>query len=95
MNTKYKWKGPLSLSFGYNDGDYLNTEIENGSGDQEVQENIEKCRSIIKEKNENDGFSIGWSDISTNESDSIRFPSTMSTPEEALKFLKAVENFSK
>jgi hypothetical protein len=53
MNTKYKWKGPLSLSFGYNDGDYLNTEIENGSGDQEVQENIEKCRSIIKEKNEN------------------------------------------
>jgi hypothetical protein len=95
MNTKYKWKGPLSLSFGYSDGSYLNIEIKHSSGDQKVQENVEKCRLIIKNKNKDNDFSIGWSDISTNESDSIRFPSIMSTPEEVLEVLKSIENFSK
>jgi hypothetical protein len=94
MSTNYQWKGPLSLSFGYDDGDYHNTEITRGSGDQEVLREIKQCRTILKKGKKAGGFSIGWCDTATDASDSLRFPSIMSTRENALELLKALEDFN-
>ena len=95
MNSNQQWKGPLSLSFGYNDGSYLNTEVSIGSGDQEALEEINKCRLILKSQKKNEGFSIGWSDLSTNEGGAIQFPSIISTNADAKSFLKSLETFIK
>ena len=85
------WKGPLSLSFGYDSGDYLNTNVARSSADQEVLEAIATCRGLLKKKKQKgSGFSIGWHDLDT---DIGSYTNSGHDPAEVLGILDALERF--
>ena len=59
-----RWEGPLSLSFGFNDGSYVNANLTKGIKDSEVLRAILRCKNFLKKPKKEDGFVIGWEDLS-------------------------------
>ena len=88
------WAGPLSISIGFNDGDYCNAELSQGTAHGECLDALQKCDGILAmEDPGEDGISIGWEDLSNGEGDSIRYPSIMSTKEEFAEVVNDVRKF--
>jgi hypothetical protein len=59
-----RWAGPLSLSIGFKNGDYVNANLTKGIEDYGVLEAILRCKKILKKPQKGDGFRIGWCDLS-------------------------------
>ena len=88
------WTGPLSISIGFNDGDYCNTELSKGTTDEECIDALQRCDEILAmEDPGEDGMSIGWHDLSNDKGDSVRYPSIMSTKEEFAGIVNDLRNF--
>ena len=68
------WTGPLSISIGFNDGDYCNAKLTQGTAHDECLDTLQKCDEILamEDPGEN-GISIGWSDLSNGEGGSVRY----------------------
>lgn len=88
------WSGPLSISIGFNDGDYCNAELCKGTTHDECLDALQKCDEILAMEDPGEsGISIGWVDLSNDEGDSIRYPSIMSTKEDVTKVVNGVRQF--
>ena len=59
-----RWSGPLSLSIGFEDGSYVNANLMKGIEDYGVLEAILRCKKFLKKPKKEDGFVIGWEDLS-------------------------------
>ena len=59
-----RWRGPLSLSIGFEDGSYVNANLTKGNENTEVLAAILRCKDILKKPRKGDGFRIGYSDLS-------------------------------
>jgi hypothetical protein len=59
-----RWRGPLSLSIGFEDGSYVNANLTKGIEDYRVLEAILRCKKFLKKPKKEDGFVIGWVDLS-------------------------------
>jgi hypothetical protein len=59
-----RWRGPLSLSIGFEDGSYVNANLTKGIEDHGVLEAILRCKKFLKKPKKEDGFVIGWEDLS-------------------------------
>lgn len=59
-----RWQGPLSLSIGFEDGSYVNANLTKGIEDYGVLEAILRCKKFLKKPKKEDGFVIGWEDLS-------------------------------